>query len=626
MAKRASDEAGVKRRVYAVSRFTNPRLVAELTEAGVEPISCDLLDESAVMSLPDAPSVIYMAGTKFGTTGQRPQTWAMNAYLPGVACRRYRGSRIVAFSSGNIYGLVPVASGGSKETDQLQPVGEYAWSVLGRERVFQYFCSANQTPGVLIRLNYACELRYGVLVDIAQKVFAGQPVSLGIGHLNTIWQQDANAMVLQALAQAAVPVRILNLTGPRPCGSGTWRSRWGSSWKTGQLRRRRIIPGPPERRIAGPAAVRAPARGRGADHGDGGGLGDARRRLPGQADALREQGREVLVHGNRRSQETARRGNGNPRASPCPHSGAEARRAPPARPDALLPRCRAGGLAVGVHTTQFAIRSAEHNLYRPVLALAAEEMAAFEKGARRRVLKIAGAIGPTAQAVKETETAASLGYDAVLLSLGWAKGRTAAELAAHCREVSKVLPLFGFYLQQAAGGIQLSAAFWRLFLEIESVAGIKVAPFNRYQTIDVARALAESGRHEEVVLYTGNDDSIISDLLTPYRYAVGGRIVEVRCRGGLLGHWAVGTRAAVQHPREDQGDRSFGRGGSAGNSGVGRRGHRRERRLLRCGQRLCRAALRASTRCWRARAFCWVDGAWTPPRTSPRGRPGRSTG
>ncbi|MGA2480331.1 MAG: dihydrodipicolinate synthase family protein, partial [Spirochaetia bacterium] len=206
----------------------------------------------------------------------------------------------------------------------------------------------------------------------------------------------------------------------------------------------------------------------------------------------------------------------------------------------------AGGLAVGVHTTQFAIRSAEHNLYRPVLALAAEEMAAFEKGARRRVLKIAGAIGPTAQAVKETETAASLGYDAVLLSLGWAKGRTAAELAAHCREVSKVLPLFGFYLQQAAGGIPLSAAFWRLFLEIENVAGIKVAPFNRYQTIDVARALAESGRHEEVVLYTGNDDSIISDLLTPYRYAVGGRTVEVRYRGGLLGHWAVGTRAAVQ--------------------------------------------------------------------------------
>jgi hypothetical protein len=206
----------------------------------------------------------------------------------------------------------------------------------------------------------------------------------------------------------------------------------------------------------------------------------------------------------------------------------------------------AGGLAVGVHTTQFAIRSPAHDLYRPVLALAAEEMKAFENRERRRVVKIAGAIGPTAQAVKEAGIAASLGYDAVLLSLGWARGLTPEELAAHCREVAKVLPLFGFYLQQAAGGIPLSAAFWKLFLEIENVAGIKVAPFNRYQTIDVARALAESGRHEEVVLYTGNDDSIVADLLTPYRYPIGGRTVEVRCRGGLLGHWAVGTRGAVQ--------------------------------------------------------------------------------
>ena len=214
MAKRAAVETGAKRRVYAVSRFTNPRLLSDLTACGVEPISCDLLDEGQVTSLPDAPNVIYMAGTKFGTTGNEPQTWAMNAYLPGVACRRYRGSRIVAFSSGNIYGLVPVASGGSKESDQPQPAGEYAWSVLGRERVFQYFCAANRTPGVLIRLNYACEMRYGVLVDIAQKIFSGQPVSLAIGHLNTIWQQDANAMVLQSLALAAVPVRILNLTGP----------------------------------------------------------------------------------------------------------------------------------------------------------------------------------------------------------------------------------------------------------------------------------------------------------------------------------------------------------------------------------------------------------------------------
>jgi len=178
MAKRASEAAGVTRRVVAVSRFTNPKIVADLRAAGVEPISCDLLDEEKVSSLPDAANVIYMAGTKFGTTGNEAQTWALNAYLPGVACRRYRGSRIVAFSSGNIYGMGAGELSGSKETDAPQPVGEYAWSVLGRERVFQYFTNDLKIPGVLIRLNYACELRYGVLVDIAQHVHAGRPINL----------------------------------------------------------------------------------------------------------------------------------------------------------------------------------------------------------------------------------------------------------------------------------------------------------------------------------------------------------------------------------------------------------------------------------------------------------------
>ncbi len=206
----------------------------------------------------------------------------------------------------------------------------------------------------------------------------------------------------------------------------------------------------------------------------------------------------------------------------------------------------AGGLAAGVHTTQFAIRAPEHALYRPVLALAAEEARAFEGRTGKKVVKIAGAIGPTAQAVAEAETAAALGYDAVLLGLGWGKGRTQDELAGHCREVARVLPLFGFYLQPAAGGILLPAGFWRKFLEIGNVAAIKVAPFNRYQTIDVARALAESGRADEVSLYTGNDDAIVADLLTPYTFDVGGRRVVVRFRGGLLGHWAVWTRRAVE--------------------------------------------------------------------------------
>ena len=161
-------------------------------------------------------------------------------------------------------------------------------------------------------------------------------------------------------------------------------------------------------------------------------------------------------------------------------------------------------------------------------------------------MKIAGAVGPTPQALQEAQTARKLGYDAVLLGLGWARGKSWQELADHCREVAGILPLFGFYLQSAAGGIPLARPFWRLFLQIENVAAIKVAPFNRYQTIDVARALAESGRQGEVVLYTGNDDSIVSDLLTPFVYTVGERSVQVRFRGGLLGHWAVGTHTAVQ--------------------------------------------------------------------------------
>jgi dihydrodipicolinate synthase/N-acetylneuraminate lyase len=206
----------------------------------------------------------------------------------------------------------------------------------------------------------------------------------------------------------------------------------------------------------------------------------------------------------------------------------------------------AGGIAVGVHTTQFAIRSPEHGLFSPVLEMAAEEAAAFEKKTGKKVVKIAGAVGPTAQALREAETARNLGYDAVLLGLGWARGKSPLDLASHCRQVADVLPLFGFYLQPAAGGIPLAPAFWRLFLEIQNVAAIKVAPFNRYQTIDVARALAESGRAEDVVLYTGNDDAIVADLVTPFTFAVGGRRIEVRFRGGLLGHWAVWTHAAVQ--------------------------------------------------------------------------------
>ncbi len=228
MASRALHAAGLKRRVLAVSRFTDSAARSRLEAAGVQTIACDLLDEAALRALPDAPNVIYMAGMKFGTTGNEPMTWAQNAYLPGVVVRRYRGSRMVVFSSGNVYGLTPVARGGSVETDQPRPEGEYAWSVLARERIVQYASSRDGTRAVLLRLNYACELRYGVLVDIARQVFDDSPVGLAMGSFNVIWQGDANAMALRALALAASPPMVLNLTGPEVLSVREVAQRFGA--------------------------------------------------------------------------------------------------------------------------------------------------------------------------------------------------------------------------------------------------------------------------------------------------------------------------------------------------------------------------------------------------------------
>jgi dihydrodipicolinate synthase/N-acetylneuraminate lyase len=202
----------------------------------------------------------------------------------------------------------------------------------------------------------------------------------------------------------------------------------------------------------------------------------------------------------------------------------------------------AGGIAVGVHSTQFAIRAA--GLFEPVLGLAAETTAEAERGSGRALVKVAGAIGRTRQAVAEAETARRLGYDAVLLSLGALREEGASDLVAHCRSVGEVLPLVGFYLQPAVGGRLLDEGFWRRFLEIEAVVAVKVAPFNRYQTLDVVRALAGSGRAGEVALYTGNDDAIVLDLLAEYPGERGGP--PVRFVGGLLGQWGVWTRKAVE--------------------------------------------------------------------------------
>lgn len=215
MAKRASQAAGIDRRVIGVSRFSETDLRKRLEEHGVETIAGDLLDEDFIESLPQVATVIYMAGFKFGASTDPSMTWAMNCHLPSLICRKYRDSRIVAFSTGNVYGLVANDREGSVETDVPKPVGEYAMAALGRERIFQYFSHSLPVPVVLLRLNYATELRYGVLVDLAQKVWAEQPIDLAMGHVNVIWQADANAMALSALEHTATPPFVVNIAGEK---------------------------------------------------------------------------------------------------------------------------------------------------------------------------------------------------------------------------------------------------------------------------------------------------------------------------------------------------------------------------------------------------------------------------
>jgi len=212
--KRASERAGIDRTIYGVSRYSDPADKDLLESWGIETIEADLLSEGSLASLPDCENVIYMVGMKFGTDGREPQTWTINSYLPGRVARRFSGSRIVAFSTGNVYPPVPIDSGGCSEEDETGPVGEYAQSCLGRERVFQYFSQHYETPVCLLRLNYAVEARYGVLTDIAKWVYHGDPVPLDMGYVNVIWQGDANSVCFRSLEQTDSPAEILNLTGP----------------------------------------------------------------------------------------------------------------------------------------------------------------------------------------------------------------------------------------------------------------------------------------------------------------------------------------------------------------------------------------------------------------------------
>ncbi|MCK3684361.1 NAD-dependent epimerase/dehydratase family protein [Maribellus sp. YY47] len=229
LTKKAIDLAGINKKVTAVSRFSEESLEKELNVAGIQTIKADLLNENDVQNLPDTQNVIFLAGHKFGTTGNEPYTWVMNTYLPGRIANKYKNSRIVVFSSGNIYPFSPIEMGGVTEDVSPSPIGEYAQSCLGRERIFQYFASKNNTPLLIYRLNYANDVTYGVLLEIAKSVFLGKSIDLSMGNVNVIWQADANEIALRSLLHCSVPTKILNVTGPE-----TISVRWVAS-KFGEI-------------------------------------------------------------------------------------------------------------------------------------------------------------------------------------------------------------------------------------------------------------------------------------------------------------------------------------------------------------------------------------------------------
>ncbi len=214
LARRASEAAGATRRIVAASGFHTPGIAGSLKRADVEVIRCDLLDPAALAELPDMPNVVLMAGQKFGTADDPAATWALNAFLPGLIVRRFPTARLVLFSTGNVYPLSDVSGTGSNEGDPVGPIGEYARSALARERIVTHLATRQGTPCAILRLNYAVELRYGVLHDLANRLVRGEPIDVAMGWVNVIWQRDANAIALRLLSRAAVPPFVLNVTGP----------------------------------------------------------------------------------------------------------------------------------------------------------------------------------------------------------------------------------------------------------------------------------------------------------------------------------------------------------------------------------------------------------------------------
>jgi nucleoside-diphosphate-sugar epimerase len=207
-------KASADRQIYAVSRFGDKAVKDRIERAGITTIEADLLDESCYSELPEVENVFFLAGMKFGASGNQPLTWAMNSYLPALVAQRYKDSRIVAFSTGNVYPLVDLASGGATEDTDPGPIGEYAQSCLGRERMFEYFSQICGTKVTLIRLNYANEPRYGIIVDLTTKILREEPIDLTMGAVNLIWQRDANDYITRAITLAKSPATILNVTGP----------------------------------------------------------------------------------------------------------------------------------------------------------------------------------------------------------------------------------------------------------------------------------------------------------------------------------------------------------------------------------------------------------------------------
>lgn len=227
MLRQGFDKLGKKNRVLAVSRYSNHNSRQELESAGAETIACDLIDLRQVQELPECENVFFLAGQKFGSSGAPELAWAMNTIVPGYVAEKFPRSKLVVFSTGCVYPFVPVESGGSSETDEIGPVGDYANSCVGRERIFTYFSKKNRTPTAIYRLNYAIDLRYGVLVDVAEKVCQGQPIDLSTGQVNVIWQGDAVARAIRLLDHAATPPFVLNVTGPETVSIRWLAERFG---------------------------------------------------------------------------------------------------------------------------------------------------------------------------------------------------------------------------------------------------------------------------------------------------------------------------------------------------------------------------------------------------------------